>query len=385
MKLKLIPRRGRRWLLSLLAVIGVLLTLLMLLTPQARTAFHTALFVMQVLEMPVQAQSWFTDEPLRHRVHFPTSGGASETEVYRLPDGNPRPAVVLSTGVVTKGLSDPRVVNLGNALSRAGIVVMIYWSPEMALRHQLSANEPDRMVSAYLYLAEQDYVDPERVGIGGFSAGAAFALIAAADPRIRDRISLVNVFGPYFDAETLLLQATSRSVVYEGERRQWEPDWHAMQVLATELIDVLKDPEEVALLTRRYVNGHTVSSEELGGLSPQGHMIVRLLDGVSLEEAKTIYALLPPGKRRELAEISPSTYIRDVRARVLVLHDYNDSMVPSAESRRLMEALKSRGNIRFTEVRSFDHATLDRSNVLAYLGDAVRLYWHMYEIVRVAS
>ena len=368
-----------------MAVVGVLLTLLILFTPQGRTAFHTALFVMQVVEMPVQAQSWFTDEPLRHRVHFPTSGGASEAEVYRLPDGNPRPAVVLSTGVVTKGFSDPRVVNLGNALSRAGIVVMIYWSPEMALRHQLNADEPDKLVSAYLYLAEQDYVDPERVGIGGFSAGAAFALIAAADRRIRDRISLVNVFGPYFDAETLLLQATSRSVVYEGERRQWEPDWFAMQVLATELIEVLKDPEEVALLTRRYVNGHTVSSEELGGLSPQGHMIVRLLDGVSLEEAKTLYGLLPSSKRRELAQISPATYISDVRARVLVLHDYNDKMVPSSESRRLMEALKSRGNIRYTEVRSFDHATVDRSSVLAYLGDAVRLYRHMYEILRVAS
>ena len=82
--------------MSLLAVVGVLLTLLILLTPQGRTAFHTALFVMQVLEMPVQAQSWFTDEPLRHRVHFPTSSGASEAEVYRLPDGNPQPAVVLS-------------------------------------------------------------------------------------------------------------------------------------------------------------------------------------------------------------------------------------------------------------------------------------------------
>ena len=62
-----------------------------------------------------------------------------------------------------------------------------------------------------------------------------------------------------------------------------------------------------------------------------------------------------------------------------------DKMVPSSESRRLMEALKSRGNIRYTEVRSFDHATVDRSSVLAYFGDAARLYWHMYEILRVAS
>ena len=377
--------KAARWSLSLLAVVGVLLTLLILLTPQGRTAFHTALFVMQVLEMPVQAQSWFTDEPLRHRVHFPTFSGASEAEVYRLPDGNPQPAVVLSLGVANEGFSDPRVVNLGNALSRAGVVVMIYWSPEMVLRHQLDPDEPDKLVSAYLYLAEQDYVDPERVGIGGFSAGAAFALMAAADRRIRDQIYLVNVFGPYFDAETLLLQATSRSAVYEGEQRPWEPDWLVMQVLATELIEVLNNPEEAALLTRRYVDGHTISSEKLGGLSSQGKVIVRLLDGVSLEEAKTLYGLLPSSKRRELAQISPATYISDVRARVLVLHDYNDNMVPSSESRRLMEALKSRGNIRYTEVRSFDHATLDRSSVLAYLGDAHRLYRHMYEILRVAS
>jgi predicted esterase len=292
---------------------------------------------------------------------------------------------VLSLGVANEGFSDPRVVNLGNALSRAGVVVMIYWSPEMALRHQIDPDEPDKLVSAYLYLAEQDYVDPERVAIGGFSAGAAFALMAAADRRIRDQIYQVNVFGPYFDAETLLLQATSRSTVYEGEQRPWEPDRLVMQVLATELIEVLNNPEEAALLTRRYVDGHTISSEKLGGLSSQGKVIVRLLDGVSLEEAQTLFGLLPSSKRRELAQISPATYISDVRARVLVLHDYNDNMVPSSESRRLMEALKSRGNIRYTEVRSFDHATVDRSSVLAYLGDAARLYWHMYEVLRVAS
>ena len=53
-------------------------------------------------------------------------------------------------------------------------------------------------------------MDWERVGLGGFCTGASLTLVAASDPRISDRVHFVNAFGPFFDAELLLLQVASR-------------------------------------------------------------------------------------------------------------------------------------------------------------------------------
>ena len=51
---------------------------------------------------------------------------------------------------------------------------------------------------AFQYLKSREYVDSNRVGMGGFCVGASFALVAAADPRIRRDVVFVNAFGPYF-------------------------------------------------------------------------------------------------------------------------------------------------------------------------------------------
>ena len=55
-------------------------------------------------------------------------------------------------------------------------------------------------------------------------------------------------------------------------------------------------------------------------LSPSGRTVVRLLDGVEPHEAATLYSTLPSGFREELARISPSTHVGDLRARLLVMH-----------------------------------------------------------------
>ena len=77
---------------------AALLALFIAFTPQGRAGFHTALFVAQVLEMPVKPQPWFAAEPLRQEVHYQSADGTDVAEVYRLPDGEPRAAVLLSLG-----------------------------------------------------------------------------------------------------------------------------------------------------------------------------------------------------------------------------------------------------------------------------------------------
>ena len=377
-------RKGASWLFQALVVLGALLTLFLALTPQGRTGFHTALFVSQVLDLPFKPQTWFTDEPLRHEAHYQSSDGTTVADVYRPADEKPHAAVVLFLGANAAGRDDPDVINLGNALARAGYVTMFHWSPTMALKANIEPAETGNLVWAFQYLTEREYVDSDRAGLGGFCVGASFALVASADPRIRENVYFVNAFGPYFDARELLLQAASRSVIYDGERTPWEPDSLTMRVLANELIETVDDPSDVDALTRRYMHNQALSEQEIESLSPQGRTVAALLDGTTPEQAEILYRDLPEEFRRDLWGISPSAHVDEINARLLVLHDRHDRLVPAAESRRLLAATEDRGDVRYTEVLSFEHVRPSGGGIGALLGEAFRLYRHMYDIIRIA-
>ena len=366
-------------------MLAALLTLFIALSPQGSAGFQTALFVTQVLDTPVKPQSWFTAEPVRHEVHYQSSDGATVADVYRLPDDKPRAAVLLFLGANAAGRDDADVVNLGTAMARAGYVTMFHWSPTMALRANIDIVELDNLVWAFQYLAERDYVDRERVGLGGFCVGASFALVASADSRISSDVNFVNAFGPYFDAGNLLRQAASRSVAYDGLQTPWEPDSLTLRVLANELIETLDEPSDVDTLTRHYLDHQPATVAELEALSQEGRTVARLMDGVKPQEAEALYQTLPSHFRESLVKISPSAHVAGMQARLLVMHDRNDRLVPAVESRRLYAATEGRGNVHYTEVLAFDHVRPSGGSIGDLLGEAARLYRHMYNIIRIAA
>ena len=328
-----------------LVLLSSLLSLFLTFTPQGRAGFHTVLFVLQVLELPVQPQSWFTKEPGRREVTYPQADGTGVADIYRIPDDKKRAAVLLFLGANAAGRDDKDVVNLGNALARAGFVAMFHWSPTMALQSNIDPSELENLVWAFQYLREREFVDRRRVGIGGFCVGASFAIVAAADDRIRDDVSFINAFGPYYDARDLLLQIASRSRHYQGQREPWDPDRLTLKVFANELIETLADHLERDLMHRLYVERQDVPQNELQGLSQPALRLRRLLDGTTHPEAQELYRELPVDFRESMSRISPSTYVGSLKARLMILHDRDDRLVPAAESRRLAEALEQRARL----------------------------------------
>ena len=373
------------WTLRVVAATLTLAILFIIVTPQGRTGFSTLLFVLQVLDLPVRPQAWLSDEPVRHRINFGSGDDLHMAEVYRLPGDRQQAAVVLSVGATPHGLDDPPAIMLGDALARAGYVTMLHWTPRIGLQSNIDPTDPDHLVKAFGHLETLDYVDPERVGIGGFCVGASLALVAATDPAISDRVGFVNAFGPFYDAEALLFQAVSGTVEYDGENTPWKPDPHTLRVLAAELIEHLDDPSDVRIMTNHYLEGETPTRVDYDALSEQGRIAALLLEGVRQDEARILYEMLPASFREDLAAISPSTYVRDLRARLLIMHDRHDEYVPAAESRRLQSATQDRLDVRYTEFIGFDHLLPDDDGVFTRLGQAFSLYLHMYSILRIAS
>ena len=375
--------RWTRHSLVVLVGIGAALAIFVSFVPQGRAGFHTALFVTQVLEVGVKPQTWFTKEPQRREVSYPQATGTGLADIYRIPDGQQRAAVLIFLGANAAGRDDRDVVNLGNALSRAGFVTMFHWSPTMALQQNIDPGEIDNLVWAFQYLSSQDYVEADRVGMGGFCVGASFALVASADPRIRDDVVFLNAFGPYFDARDLLLQVSSRSRQYHGQSTPWDVDQLTLRVFANELIETIQDPREQKVLRTVYMEGGQSTQAVLEGLSPESQRVRQLLDGTTFQNAEEIYESLPEDFRANMTRISPSAYVKDIKARLMIMHDRNDRLVPAAESRRLVEALEQRGNYRYTEVLGFEHVRpVSEGGFWELVKEGVKLYRHMYGIIR---
>ena len=158
------------------------------------------------------------------------------------------------------------------------------------------------------------------------------------------------------------------------------------KVFANELIEAMDDPQSRDILSRIFVEKQRVADEEVEGLSDQARAVHQLLTGTTREEAERLYLTLPADFREDMAEISPRSYVSDLEARIMIMHDRDDDLVPSAESRRLADALESRGDFRYTEVLAFDHVRPTSGGGLgSLLKEGYKLFKHMYGIVRVAT
>ena len=327
------------------------------------TVVHTAAFVGEMLPGPVKVQRLLTPEPQRMTTTFLQHDGTlDEAEVFVIPDGKKRAAVLIFLGATPHGTDDPDAVKLGWALARTGFAVMFYWSETMGLEARLDAAEIVNVVGAFEHLRQQEYVDPERLGLAGFSVGASFALAAAANPRIADDIAFVNSFGGYYAAADLITQIAAGRAL-DGERETpWEVDELARKVFANTLL-----------------------------AEPPSDARDALLEGVhSIEEARRLYERLRDSFKSDADSISPSQYVGHWSGGTVirVMHDRGDAVIPVEESRRLAAALRQERpdvELYYTETDIFRHVTPDADTKWGpLLSGAWQVCRHMYHIIRVA-
>lgn len=360
--LRFLGRFSYRLYIFALVVAVVIVAALALFRP-ITTAIHTAAFAAQVLPSPFKPQPWLAGEPEHIVAEFTRYDGSTGTgDIYVIPDGKRRAGVVVFLGANAAGSDDPDVINLGQALARAGFAVMYYWSPIMGERAQVDAGEIANIVAAFDYLRRQELVDPDRVGLAGFSVGASFALVAAADPRIADSIAFVNAFGGYYDTADLMVQIAAGRAIDNGGDVPWEVDRLTRQVY-----DNMLTPELESSAARALLEGTD-----------------------SIAEARGRYAELPESFRAEVDSIAPShhIYLWSPDTVMRVMHDQGDPLIPVGESRRMVQALQQQRPdvpVYYTETDIFRHVRPDaETDLKSMLRGAFQLYRHMYHIVAVA-
>lgn len=136
-------------------------------------------------------------------VSYPSTPGALAAYVTPTPgDGRRHPAIIWMTGGDNSTIgdvwspSDPANDQSARAFREAGIVMM-YPSLRGGNRnpgeHEGNYGEVQDVLAAADWLAQQDYVDPERIYLGGHSTGGTLVLLTS---EYAARFRAVFAFGP---------------------------------------------------------------------------------------------------------------------------------------------------------------------------------------------
>ncbi len=288
----------------------LLLVLAALLALPVLTAVPPAIFAGAFLlefgtagAMP--ALSYLTDAPVRQP--FPLPGAAADR--YAAPGVFPGRALVLVPGFTPHGKDDARAQEAGALLARAGFDVMVPTLPGL-MRGRLRPDDVEPVVAA---LAAR----PEPTTIIAVSVGAGPALLAAADPRVRDRVTTVVTLGGYASARELVRFFVTGEYEF-GEIRG----------------RVRHDPE----LVRMFVE---VNADLLDPDTGPADRVTSLLQR------------LPPTTLALLDRLSPLRVAADIPARLVLIHGRSDRAVPFTESLRLAAARPQRTEVLLVSL--FEH------------------------------
>lgn len=236
--------------------------------------------------------------------HEPLPVPGAAVDRYVRPGSRRDVPLVLVHGFTPEGKDDPRVREAAALMARAGFDVAVPAIPGLT-RGRLRPEDTEPVV-ATLAARRAPAV------VLGVSVGAGPALLAAADPRVRDRVRAAVSLGGYASAlEVLRFWLTGAYAFGEARGR------------------VVHDPEQVRMFVR--------ANADL--LDPAARAELEAADP---GRAARFLAAPTPELQRYLDSLSPLRVAPDIRARLILVHGRGDRAVPYTESLRLAAARRER-------------------------------------------
>jgi pimeloyl-ACP methyl ester carboxylesterase len=240
------------------------------------------------------------------------------------------PLVVIVPGAVAEAHRDARTVRVARAVAGTGRVVFV---PQLELADErVDEADVERIVRATAALDGADLTEGGTVLLG-FSFGGSFALLAAADRRIAERVALVAVFGAYWDLTGVIQGVTTGFSTIDGGRVRHRPHPDAPAVLDKVALDLVAAPHRSLL---RAALAGAVDPEALPASS---RTVFDLLRNRDPERTFSLASALPREVWERLKRFSPASVAERIEAPVLAMHSVDDPAVPYGEALRLDAAL----------------------------------------------
>lgn len=272
------------------------------------------------------------------------SVGSQVATLYR-PEGPACGGLVLVHGLSRYGQAHPFFRRMGHAFARTGFAVL---APDLPNLRAFQFGESDvAVVVSAVKALETTTRGP--LGILGFSFGAGPALLAAADPEIRERVGLVGSFGGYWDLTRVITFITTGWYEADGQwRHSQQQEYNRWKLLAALTPYVAERGERQRLqqlVELKLSNPHADVSREATRLTGEGRRLLGLVENRERERVPMLMAALPPTVRDQIHRLSPASRIGEVRARLLIAHGSADDSIPYTESVRLAQATPALGRL----------------------------------------
>jgi hypothetical protein len=293
------------------------------------------------------------------RVAVPTRAGNVAAQFY-MPDTTVTRTVLLIPGIHSMGIQEPRLTALAEDLTGSGVRVMAMALPDLQ-RYRITAQSTDVIEDAVQWLAARpEYAPDGRVGIVGISFAGGLSISAAGRPAIRDKVAFVVSFGGHGDLRRVLHYiATGEAPAIPGITVHPPHDYAASVVLygladrgivPVDQVQPLRDGIETFLLASQLTlvdmnqaNATFTKAREMQTRLPEP--AATLMGYVNNRDVRQLGPRLVPF----LAELDAGNpalspqYAKPPAARIYLLHGDGDTVIPTAESRLLGDALAANG------------------------------------------
>jgi dienelactone hydrolase len=348
-----------------------------------------AAFVVQAAGLDGTARSlaeWHSEAVTEADRTIPVSDGTLRGRVYR-PAGAQGPPILVVPGVHAGGIDEPRLITFARDVASMGRIVVTAEPPDLT-QYAITPRTTTHIEDAAAWLATRSgFSDDGRIGLMGISFAGGLSVVAATRSSIRDRVSFVMSFGGHGDLpRTLRYLCTGQlpdgsvqpphdygvAIILLGvadrvvPAPQAEPLRNAIRAfLQASHLDMYDKPTAAAEFARARTMAETLAEP------------ARTLMGyVNDRDVARLGPILLP-HTAELGgdpALSPSQAAAPVFP-VYLLHGIDDNVIPSAESVRLAETLRSRG-VRVTQLATplITHAEVDEAPGARAIWDLVR-FW----------
>lgn len=371
----------------------VVIALVAYLLPFVRAAIMAALILSDFLNpQPDNLFRRFASQPAKVSIAFKSSNRNIRADLYKIAANRKTAGVLLVHGLNEWGKEDPRLVELAERLARAGFVVLVPDFLEMKrLRAKLS--EVEDIVNSFHFLSlQRDYVAEDKCGMIGFSYGAGPTLLAAADPRIKDKVKFLVSFGGYYELENCLLFLTTG---YHKVDEKWQylpprryAKWYF--ILANpELVENENDRELLGEIARLKSENENANVDSLASrLGAEGKRVYDFLTNRDPSRFQSLLNGLSDEVKVYLKDLSPSRVLDKVKAYVLIGHGIDDDAIPYTESLKLAEALRKHDReVHATIMKLYIHVDLDLpernfKNIFSfYIPEAIKFWYLIYDLM----
>lgn len=329
-----------------------------------------------------------TPAPLRISVTYEVAGRKRTGDLYLPGEGKPEAGIVLVPGAVPAGKDEERLVAFATTLARARFAVL---APDLPEFRQLRIGPGDarEVADAFAHLASRtDLALGARVGIGAFSYAVGPAVLAALEHDIREQVRFIIGVGGYYDFRSVVRYFTTGYFEQDGKWTYLKPEDYGKLVLVYSSMPYLFSPRDRALLetiaARKIKDIEADVSDIVAALGAEGRRVYEAVSNVDPSRTQELLAALPAPLYADLQAMSlHNKDLSQLKARLILVHDRNDNLIPFSESVALAQAVPASQARLYIINRVLGHVSLNLGHVLSwqFLTQELPDIWRMARVL----